>query len=326
MAVVIVAFNNADTIAATVEAAQALPDSEVVVVVDNGTDGSAEIAKAAGATVIRRSDNPGFGTSQNAGVALTKQPFVLLLNPDADPDPNGIRAGLDELRACPELAAVQGVITSRYHGGPERSMGPDLRWIHLVGRALALRGLLRTRVGRRLAVLAGVADHVERVPPVPTDVETLAAVSVLMRRTAFVQVGGFDEGYFLYGEDLDLCRRLRIAGWRLVGLPVLWATHADGSTSNSNLSREISWWEGTLRYAALWWPTPQWIAALAAGAIRLLRLSVIAPSVVVGASREVLPLCTARFHGRVRRRTAQSLGSVDVEPTDPNPTPSGSPG
>lgn len=288
LAVVIVTFNNADTVARSIQNALALPECERVVVVDNGSDCSDRIAEDAGATVLRRPDNPGFGTSHNAGVALVTQPFVLLLNPDADPVPLGIEAGIEVLRSQPTVGGVQGIIDSRHHGGPERSMGPDLRWIHLMGRALGLRSLLRTSLGQRLAKLGGVGDHVDRVPEVPVDVETLAAVSPLIRKEAFESVGGFDEGYFLYGEDLDLCRRLRLHGWRLVGLPIPWASHADGSTSESGFDREVAWWTGTIRYAATWWTGTQFASGMLASALMTCRLVAQRPQSCMSIIRSLL--------------------------------------
>ena len=109
--------------------------------------------------------------------------------------------------------------------------------------------------------MPSLRDHVERVPSAAEDVETLAAVSILVRRDAFDAIGGFDERYFLYGEDLDLCRRLRGAGWRLVSLPVAWASHHSGASASGWWDRELRWWEGTMQFAAHWWATERVLSA-----------------------------------------------------------------
>lgn len=271
-ATVIVAYGSAASIAEVVQAAAGLRGCTEVVVVDNGSDGAADVAAAAGAAVIRRPDNPGFGAGQNAGVARTSAPAVLLLNPDASLHAAGVDAGLALLAACPDVAGVQGTITNRVTNAPERSMGSQIRPIHLFGRALALRRLLTTRIGRWLARRVRVADHVKRVPSEPEDVEVLAATAVLLRRSAFDDIGGFDETYFLYGEDLDLCHRLRIAGWRLVGIPVSWADHDSGGTADSSWSRELHWWRGTLSFAARWWRGAAWRGGQIAGVLMWVRL------------------------------------------------------
>ncbi len=247
-------------------------------VVDHGDDDSAELATARGTHVIRNPANPGYGTGQNQGVARTSGPYVLLVNPDAVVDPAGVAAGLALLDAEPRVAAVQGVITNRATGGPERSQGVSLGPVHLIGRALGARRLLRLGTVRQLArVVPGLADHVDRVPGGAADVESVAAAAPLVRRSAFEDVGGFDEGYFLYGEDLDLSRRLRDSGWRLVALPVPWAEHASGASSAGWWDRELVWWEGTLRYAAKWWPRSAWLVARVATGMRLVPMALARP-------------------------------------------------
>ena len=80
-------------------------------------------------------------------------------------------------------------------------------------------------------------------------------MAVLARRDALDALGGFDaEHYFLYGEDMDLCLRLRRAGWKLVALPDRWAAHISGASSASTRTREVEWWRGTMAYARRWWP------------------------------------------------------------------------
>lgn len=287
--VVIVTYANRDEITECVARARALPGVGQVVVVDHGTDGTGDAAAAAGATVLRDPRNPGFGAGQNRGVAATSAPVVLLCNPDAAVDGAGIAAGLELLDADPAVGAVQGVIVNRATGAPERSSGRELGPVHLMGRAIGARRLLRWRPVRTVARRLGpVSDHVDRVPDAAVRVATLAATAVLVRRTAFDAVGGFDESYFLYGEDLDLCRRLRGAGWALVAMPVPFALHESGASAASAGARELTWWRGTMRFAALWWSPAAWRLAVAAALIRWLGLAVRDPGRAVVTWRELV--------------------------------------
>jgi GT2 family glycosyltransferase len=273
--VVVVGYANRDSIEQCIERAGALSGVGTVVVVDHGRDGTGDLAEAMGARVIRDPGNPGFGAGQNRGVAATTAPYVLLLNPDATPEPDGVAAGVALLDVDPSVAAVQGVITNRATGAPERSSGRELGPVHLFGRAVGARRLLAYAPVRAIARRIGVvADHVERVPAAPVEVDSLAATAVIVRRDAFDEVGGFDESYFLYGEDVDLCRRMRRAGWSLVALPDRFAWHEGGGSAASSTERELTWWRGTMRFAALWWTEAAWCAALLSAAIAWLQLSV----------------------------------------------------
>lgn len=294
---VVVAYNSRDRLPGCLTALRSLRALVEVVVVDHGDDGSAEVAASLGAEVIRDPANPGYGAGQNRGVARTGTAYVLLLNPDAVIAPSGIEKGIAVLDAAPDVAAVQGVIRNVATGRPERSQGVSLGPIHLIARALGLRRLLRFGIVRLVFRRAPiVADHVVRTPDEPTDVESLGATAVLVRRAAFDSVGGFDEGFFLYGEDLDLCRRLRKAGWRLVALPDPWADHAQGASSSGWWARELVWWEGTLRYAARWWSAPAWAAARIATALRMIPMMAAQPR----RTPELLARLVAR-PGRERR-------------------------
>jgi GT2 family glycosyltransferase len=146
-----------------------------------------------------------------------------------------------------------------------------------------------------------LADHVERVPSAPRFVESLAATCVVVRRTAFDSVGGFDESYFLYGEDLDLCRRLRRARWKLLALPDDFARHENGASSTTITERELSWWRGTMRFAALWWSTAAWSVAVAAALVQCARLGVQSPSAARRAWRALLAEPVRDRHERRRR-------------------------
>ena len=170
-----------------------------------------------GATVVQDPSNPGFSAWRRiSAVLLGAAPFILLINPDAIIEPSAISVGLEILTNEPLCAAVQGVIVDRSTGEPERSSGRLLNPLHLWGRSLGLRRLLKFELVRRTTRrIPAVADHVDRSPSAVTEVESLSATAALVRRAAFEAVGGFDERFFLYAEDMDLSRRLRRVGWTL---------------------------------------------------------------------------------------------------------------
>jgi N-acetylglucosaminyl-diphospho-decaprenol L-rhamnosyltransferase len=273
---VIVAYRSDAVIEQAVTAAQALGGD--VVVVDHGDGASARLAALAGATVLQDRGNPGFGTGQNLGFTLTNSEYVLVCNPDARIIPEAVRAGASLLDLRPDVAAVQGVILNRATGAPERSAGVEVGPVHLLGRAVGARGLLRYRWVSTLAARSKILrDHVHRVPLEALEADALAATAVLVRRAAFEAVGGFDQAYFLYGEDLDLCRRLRQAGWKLVTMPDVWAVHVSGGSAESAAGREAQWWRGTMQFGASWWGHGAWRVAILAAGMRWCRLAVADP-------------------------------------------------
>ena len=273
-------------------------DVSEIQVIDNASDDDLRGISDGRVRVHRPGRNLGFGRGQNLGRALTSAPLVLMLNPDAVMRPGALAAGIQALRGDPSLAAVQGVCR-RADGMPERSQGRELGPLHLLARATNFGALLRYRAGRRLAsAFRWSEDHAARVPEHATDVDWLAATALLVRRAAIEQVDGFDERYFLYGEDLDLCRRLRTAGWRLSALTVEWAGHQGGGSFALHREREVEWWRGTLLFAAIWWDTIGWWTAVMAAAVRALTL---APSSLPQDVKAFLVLISEARAERMRR-------------------------
>lgn len=314
---VFVAYGSDDVLPAALALAGRLGGRSVVV--DHGDGGCARLAAGSGAIAVHDPSNPGFGAGQNRGIWFTDSEFVLLCNPDAEIVPDAVLAGAELLRERPDVAAVQGVIRNRATGRPERSAGVELGPVHLLGRAMGARALLRLRVIAGLARRSSrLADHADRVPSGPVEVEHLAATAVLVRRSAFEEVGGFDESYFLYGEDLDFCRQLRTAGWKLIAVPEAWAVHAGGGSATSTWSREIEWWRGTMRFAARHWNGLAWATAVVAAGLRWMLLALRHPShVQVTYERMVRDARRHRARDRAsvtpgggppRRRTLERIG------------------
>lgn len=286
--VVIVAFESRKDIERCVRSALDLAGAGIVTVVDHGSDGSFDLARELGATAVVQ-ENHGFGAGCNRGAREGRAPWVLFLNPDSLVNPEIVLRGLGAAMSRPDVGAVQGSIINEFSGGPERSQGREITCVHLLGRSILARRLLRFSTVRGLARrLPLLVDHVDRVPEWPSEVESLAATALLVRRTAFEAVEGFDESYFLYGEDLDLCRRLREHGWILLAVPGLWACHRGGGSSASEWRREAAWWQGTMHFAARWWGPWSWRFSLLAATIAWLRLTFRRPSQYRAAWRAVI--------------------------------------
>jgi N-acetylglucosaminyl-diphospho-decaprenol L-rhamnosyltransferase len=301
---VVVAYRSEDRIGDCLRALRSVDGLASITVVDHGDGASARIATAAGAQAVHDPSNPGFGAGQNRGAGNGAAPYLLLCNPDAVVDAAAVRRGVAILDAQADVAAVQGAIVNARSGLPERTQGRELGALHLLARALRLRTLLRFAAARRLARrVPATSDHIDRTPAEPVETESLAATALLVRRAAFAQVQGFAPDYFLYGEDLDLCRRLRAAGWRLIAMPDRWAVHDNGASAATSHERELTWWNGTMTFAARWWTRRAWSGAVVASAIECVRQATLAPRDARRTVRALLldPLSVRRRHAGWRQ-------------------------
>jgi N-acetylglucosaminyl-diphospho-decaprenol L-rhamnosyltransferase len=197
VAVVVVCHDSAADLAATLPAltAQLVPRDELVLVDNASADGTPAAARALApaATVIETGANLGFAGGCNAGARASTAPLLLFLNPDAVPAAGCVEA----LRECaarrPEWGAWQALVTMA-GGALVNTAGNE---VHFLGFGWA------GRCGEPVAAVANEA----------AEVGFASGAALVVRREAWDAAGGFDDRYFMYGEDLDLCLRLRLAGW-----------------------------------------------------------------------------------------------------------------
>jgi GT2 family glycosyltransferase len=220
------------------------------VVVDNASfDGSAAIVLefAPHARLISNAGNVGFGRGINQGLAGSRAPLVLIMNPDCRLEPGaleGLRAVLDRNPRCaiagPRILDPDGTPQGSARGDPDMLTG-------LFGRASVMRRLLPgLPVSRRNVVV--VDAPLANVPPAPSPpapvppsqaVDWVSGACMLARRDALASVDGFDERYFLYWEDADLCRRLRACGHQIRHVPGATARHRVGHSSRTAQAASI---------------------------------------------------------------------------------------
>ncbi|MEA2825976.1 MAG: N-acetylglucosaminyl-diphospho-decaprenol L-rhamnosyltransferase [Actinomycetota bacterium] len=197
-----------------------------VVVVDNASSDGSEVALAEsdpGSRFLPTGSNLGFGTAANMGVAKTASAYVLVLNPDTIVQPGTARALAAALDRDPRMAVVGPRVDN-----PDGSLYPSARRFPKLTDAAghAFLGMIwrRNPFTTRYRMLDW--DHTRAGP-----VDWVSGACMLVRRSAFEQVGGFDPAYFMYVEDVDLCWRMRQAGWTVGYEPGGRVVHSVGASS-----------------------------------------------------------------------------------------------
>ena len=205
---------------------------EAVVVDNASSDGSAAVVAevAPHARLIRNVENVGFARGVNQGLAATSGPLVLIMNPDCRLVAGAfasLRTALDQSPSCaaagPRILDPDGSVQGSARGDPNMLTG-------LFGRTTLLRRVLPGLAVSKRNVIgdAGVAEGDASVV-----VDWLSGACMLARRAALLRVNGFDERYFLYWEDADLCRRLRAHGYHVRYVPGAGAIHRVGHSSRT---------------------------------------------------------------------------------------------
>lgn len=221
---VVVSYNSRDTLRAAVAPLAALPGVRVIVVDNASQDGSLQAIADLDVTAIDSGRNGGFGFGCNLGAAAGDAPYVLFVNPDARIDEVSLRRLVDVLDADPEVAIVGPQLREE-----DGALIPSIRRYQRLGSTWA-QALFLHRVIRR-ARWANEIVHDEAAYAAPADAEWLSGACLLVRRGAFEELGGFDEGFFLYCEDMDLCARARAAGHVVRYEPRAVARHEGGHSA-----------------------------------------------------------------------------------------------
>lgn len=247
--VVIVNFDSGEHLRACLkhlEAAAEGLDFDVVVFDNASRDGSADGVEQICPHVRVKSSsvNLGYGTACNRGVGATTAPFVCMLNPDIVPEPGSLSAMVHALTARPDV----GVLGPRLIN-PDGTVYPSCRVVPGLRVAIghALFGIFSedNRFTRAYKLLDIERDR-------ELEVDWVSGAAMLVRRQAFLEVDGFDEGFFMYVEDLDLCARMRRRGWKAVFYPQAQMLHHVAGSSRRAPYKMIRHHHFSLiRYAAL---------------------------------------------------------------------------
>jgi hypothetical protein len=228
------------------------------VVVDNASgDGTLEMLAAdfPATRAIANRENVGYARAVNQGLAATGAPFALILNPDCEVRPGAIRALLDHLRERPRVA-LAGPRLLNPDGTLEysaRSFPGPLTFFF--NRYSLLSRLFPANPWSRRYLLSDW-DHAS-----VRAVDWISGAAMMARRAAVAEVGGMDEGYFMFNEDVDWCRRMAYAGWTVSYEPAAEVVHHVGA-SRARVAARVIWGRhlGMIRYFHTHHPTHPLVA------------------------------------------------------------------
>jgi N-acetylglucosaminyl-diphospho-decaprenol L-rhamnosyltransferase len=236
--VAIVSYNTAPLLRRCLQSVVADTRGPVLVIDNRSPDGSAELVRREFPSVHLRAeeDNRGYGAAANLAVAQLGTRYVLLLNADTQLTPGAVEALAAYLDDHP-AAAMAGPRLVTATGTYEPSA-------HRFPTPLAL--LLQESGVRRLLGLG------RRNEWHPRPVDWILGAALAIRREAFDAVGGFDETYFLYQEEVDLCFRLLAAGWETHYAPVATVLHVGGASTSQRAAETYGHFvRSTRRFARL---------------------------------------------------------------------------
>jgi GT2 family glycosyltransferase len=231
LSIIIVNYNTRQLLADCLEsllAAEAPAGGLEIIVVDNASDdGSVAMVQAdyPSVKVVANRENMGFAAANNQGTAVSHAPYLLFLNSDTRVEPDALVEPLAYLQANPQVGAI--TVKLIYPNGqrdPDNHRGFPTPWnalCHFSGLSKLFPDSPRFN-----GYFQGFAnfDETHTVP-------VIAGSFMMMPHSLFAQLGGWDETYFFYGEDIDFCYRINQAGYEIVYYPHVTVLHYKGASS-----------------------------------------------------------------------------------------------
>ena len=230
---VVVNYNAREHLLECVRSLRAEGVDDVIVADNDSADGSTEALRAAdpAARLVPTGANLGYGSAANRGVAASGGDLVLVCNSDVVFEPGSVKSLVAALAADP-AAAIVGPRIENVDGTVYPSPRRFPAFTMAVGHAFLGKVSPANRFTGRYRML-----DLDRTRP--STVDWVSGACFLARRRAWDELAGFDEGYFMYVEDVDLCWRARQAGWSVVFEPAARVVHVQGVSSVQAPSRMI---------------------------------------------------------------------------------------
>ena len=292
ISVIMVSYKTGSVLKESLVAALQDPEISEIILIDNGNDAlmrgwlgaiSAQYPKL---SLLQGHGNIGFGRACNYGAALARGEYLLFVNPDAVIKSGSAKALSSCGRGLKRPWITGGLL--RDHHGQEQG-GARRGALTPLSAIMSFTGLHKI-FGRQ-----SIHQHKTPTPDAPIMMQTISGAFMMMDQASFTHISGFDERYFLHVEDIDICRRVRLAGGQIQFVPQAQVTHYGATSKAHTLWVEFQKYKGFMTY--FWHYKPGWLCKFLTGFA--------APFIFIAIIGRVLLL------GVIRKFTVQDAASFD---------------
>jgi N-acetylglucosaminyl-diphospho-decaprenol L-rhamnosyltransferase len=228
VAIIIPSWNSADLLPRCLDSLEGQGEFELVVVDNGSVDGSVELLRQRGIEPVTLPDNQGFAAAVDLGAARTAAPLVMPLNADTELEPGAIARLVAALADDPGLGGVA-----------PRILQLEGEGLEVAAARLYSAGMALTVDGRAIETGAGERQSARWLRP--REIFGVCGAACLLRRELFTELGGYDESFFSFYEDVDLNVRARVAGWRFEYVPEAVVWHVGNASWMAEAPRPGAW-------------------------------------------------------------------------------------
>lgn len=263
LSIIFVLYNARDVIETALDAVYASVvnfDYEVIIVDNKSPDDSVSLIRkkylsqdgiAQKTKLILNPQNDGFGIGNNIGMKQATGDYILLLNTDTKLAPDNLQTMINFLESRQDVGAAtcKLVMANGEIDKASRRAEPNL-----------LRSFFRLFGLQRLSPkIFGGYNLMDKNPEQESELEACSGAYLMMPRIAYQKIGGFDERFFMYGEDLDLCRSIREAGYKIWWYPQTACVHYRGqSTKKTSQKMLFAFYDAMWIYYKKWYSKKYW--------------------------------------------------------------------
>ncbi len=263
LSIIIPLYNSKSVIEVTLDAvysSQVNFDYEVIIVDDHSPQDEVALItqkylsdpQLARKTQIYRNEvNLGFGRTNNVGLAKAKGDYILLLNSDTKLDPDNLQTMVDFMESRPDVGAATCKLVMANGEIDKASRRGEPNLVRSFFRLFGLQKLFPKWFGGY--------NQLDKDPNQEAELEACSGAYLFMRRKAYQATGGFDERYFMYAEDLDLCRSIREAGFKIWWYPKTSCVHYRGQSTRKTPQKMLyAFYEAMWIYYKKWYSQKYW--------------------------------------------------------------------